>query len=38
MLAVTLAPASGKALAGYVLSGPRPEVLEPLRLRRFKEH
>ena len=35
MLGVTLAPASGKALAGYVLSGQRPELLEPFRLRRF---
>ena len=35
MLGITLAPASGKALAGYVLSGQRPELLEPFRLRRF---
>ena len=35
MLGVTLAPASGKALAGDVLSGQRPELLEPFRLRRF---
>ena len=35
MLGITLAPASGKALAGYVLSGKRPELLEPFRLRRF---
>jgi D-amino-acid dehydrogenase len=35
MLGVTLAPASGKTLAGYVLSGRRPESLEPFRLRRF---
>jgi D-amino-acid dehydrogenase len=35
MLGVTLAPASGQALAGYVLSGQRPELLEPFRLRRF---
>ena len=35
MLGLTLAPASGKAMAGYVLSGTRPELLEPFRLRRF---
>jgi glycine/D-amino acid oxidase-like deaminating enzyme len=35
MLGVTLAPASGKALAGYVLTGQRPGLLEPFRLRRF---
>lgn len=35
MLGITLAPASGKALAGYMLSGKRPERLEPFRLRRF---
>jgi len=35
MLGLTLAPASGQALAGYVLSGRRPELLEPFRLRRF---
>jgi D-amino-acid dehydrogenase len=35
MLGITLGPASGKALAGYVLSGQRPELLEPFRLRRF---
>jgi D-amino-acid dehydrogenase len=35
MLGITLAPASGKALASYVLSGQRPELLEPFRLRRF---
>ena len=35
MLGITLAPASGKALADYVLSGKRPELLEPFRLRRF---
>jgi glycine/D-amino acid oxidase-like deaminating enzyme len=29
MLGLTLAPASGKAMAGYVLSGTRPELLEP---------
>jgi glycine/D-amino acid oxidase-like deaminating enzyme len=37
MLGITLAPASGKALAGYVLSGERPGVLEPFRLRRFAQ-
>jgi len=31
MLGVTLAPASGKVLAGYVISGTRPELLEPFR-------
>ncbi len=36
MLGITLAPASGQALAGYVLSGKRPELLEPFRLQRFK--
>jgi D-amino-acid dehydrogenase len=35
MLGVTLAPASGQALARYVLSGRPPELLEPFRLRRF---
>ena len=35
MLGITLAPASGQALAGYVLSGNRPELLEPFRLQRF---
>ena len=35
MLGITLAPASGKALADYVLSGKRPELLEPFRLQRF---
>jgi glycine/D-amino acid oxidase-like deaminating enzyme len=35
MLGITLAPASGQALAGYVRSGQRPELLEPFRLRRF---
>jgi D-amino-acid dehydrogenase len=35
MLGVTLAPASGQAMADYVLSGTRPELLEPFRLRRF---
>jgi len=36
MLGITLAPASGQALAGYVLSGTRPELLEPFRLQRFR--
>ena len=35
MLGVTLAPASGQAMAGFVLSGARPDLLEPFRLRRF---
>ena len=35
MLGITLAPASGQALAGYVLTGQRPARLEPFRLRRF---
>ena len=35
MLGVTLAPASGQAMAGFVLSGARPDPLEPFRLRRF---
>jgi D-amino-acid dehydrogenase len=36
MLGITLAPASGQALAGYVLSGTRPELLDPFRLQRFR--
>jgi D-amino-acid dehydrogenase len=36
MLGITLAPASGKALAEYVLSGRRPEVLAPFGLERFQ--
>jgi len=35
MLGITLAPASGQALADYVLTGRRPALLEPFRLRRF---
>ncbi len=35
MLGITLAPASGKALAEYVVTGRRPEVLEPFRFDRF---
>jgi D-amino-acid dehydrogenase len=36
MLGVTLGPASGRALAGYILSGKRPDLLEPFRFRRFQ--
>jgi glycine/D-amino acid oxidase-like deaminating enzyme len=36
MLGITLGPASGQALAGYVLSGRRPDLLEPFRLPRFR--
>jgi glycine/D-amino acid oxidase-like deaminating enzyme len=35
MLGITLAPASGRALADYMLSGRRPEVLAPFRSDRF---
>jgi D-amino-acid dehydrogenase len=35
MLGITLGPASGQNVAEFVLSGRRPEVLEPFRLRRF---
>ncbi len=35
MLGVTLAPASGRALSEYMLSGRRPGVLEPFRFDRF---
>ena len=35
MLGITLGPASGKAMAEYVLSGRRPDVLAPFRLQRF---
>ncbi|HWM08010.1 MAG TPA: FAD-dependent oxidoreductase [Solirubrobacteraceae bacterium] len=35
MLGVTLAPASGCALSEYMLSGRRPDVLEPFRFDRF---
>jgi D-amino-acid dehydrogenase len=35
MLGVTLAPASGQAMARYVLSGQRPDLLGPFRLGRF---
>ena len=35
MLGITLGPASGKSVAGFVLSGRRPELLEPFQLRRF---
>jgi glycine/D-amino acid oxidase-like deaminating enzyme len=36
MLGITLGPASGKALASYILSGKRPKLLEPFQLRRFQ--
>jgi D-amino-acid dehydrogenase len=36
MLGITLGPASGKALADFVLSGTRPGLLEPFRMRRFQ--
>ncbi len=36
MLGVTLAPASGKALADYILSGKRPGALGPFGLERFQ--
>ncbi|HEY3182635.1 MAG TPA: FAD-dependent oxidoreductase [Gaiellaceae bacterium] len=35
MLGITLAPASGKALAEYLVTGRRPGVLEPFRFDRF---
>jgi glycine/D-amino acid oxidase-like deaminating enzyme len=35
MLGITLAPASGKALAEYLVTGRRPEVLEPFRFDRL---
>jgi glycine/D-amino acid oxidase-like deaminating enzyme len=35
MLGVTLAPASGRALCDFMLSGRRPEVLGPFRADRF---
>ena len=35
MLGITLAPASGRALAGFMLEGRRPQVLEPFRCDRF---
>jgi glycine/D-amino acid oxidase-like deaminating enzyme len=38
MLGITLGPASGKAMADYILSGKRPELLEPFQLRRFRRH
>jgi glycine/D-amino acid oxidase-like deaminating enzyme len=34
---ITLAPASGKALADYLVTGRRPEVLQPFRFDRFGE-
>jgi D-amino-acid dehydrogenase len=36
MLGITLAPASGRALAGFMLEGRRPQVLEPFRFDRFE--
>jgi D-amino-acid dehydrogenase len=36
MLGITLGPASGKALADFILSGKRPELLQPFQLRRFQ--
>lgn len=36
MLGITLAPATGQALAGYIQSDRRPAVLEPFRLDRFR--
>jgi len=38
MLGITLAPASGKALSDYMMSGKRPAPLEPFRLDRFGNH
>jgi glycine/D-amino acid oxidase-like deaminating enzyme len=38
MLGITLAPASGRALSDYVMSGKRPAPLEPFRLDRFGDH
>jgi glycine/D-amino acid oxidase-like deaminating enzyme len=35
MLGITLAPASGKALADYLVTGRRPELLQPFRFDRF---
>ena len=35
MLGVTLGPASGQSMAEFILTGRRPEVLEPFQLRRF---
>ena len=35
MLGITLAPASGRALADYMLERRRPAVLEPFRFDRF---
>jgi D-amino-acid dehydrogenase len=37
MLGITLAPASGKALADYLVTGRRPQVLQPFRFDRFGE-
>ena len=38
MLGITLAPASGRALTDYVMSGKRSAPLEPFRLDRFGNH
>jgi len=35
MLGITLGPASGQAMADYILSGSRPELLVPFQSRRF---
>jgi glycine/D-amino acid oxidase-like deaminating enzyme len=35
MLGITLAPASGQALAEYLSTGRRPDVLRPFRFDRF---
>jgi glycine/D-amino acid oxidase-like deaminating enzyme len=34
-LGITLAPATGRAMADFLLTGKRPEVVEPFRLDRF---
>jgi D-amino-acid dehydrogenase len=34
MLGVTLGPATGRALAGFLVTGRRPEVLHPFRFGR----
>jgi D-amino-acid dehydrogenase len=36
MLGVTLGPASGKALADFLVSGHRPEVLAPFGFARLR--
>jgi D-amino-acid dehydrogenase len=35
MLGITLAPASGRAMADFVLSGRRPDLLKPFQAQRF---